>query len=390
MTDINSRRSIIAIVFLAVVGPCVFILQPGFVQGLVVYLGFSEQQAGLIASYEMFGIAAATVLMSVISSRIDWRRFVMICLAVCVVGNLGSIGQTDFETLAVIRFATGLGSGGIISLTFTMMGLTERADRNFGYIIVWVLTYGAFGLLLMPSAFSSIGMNGVLVFFALFCAAGFAFVRALPHSGVADDGVTLPSPFGIGLKGTCLAAILVYNTAIGIVWAYLFLVGLEAGMAEQAVANALTISQFLGIAGAFTAVVLEVRFGRIVPLAFGLIGGACSVYLLIGSISGNQFWVAVCAFNLLWNLSMPYLLGTLADFDKQGRLVVHGVSMQFVGLAIGPFIAAQLLAAQRLATGGFDLVNGTAAGLFIVAAVLLVPATFAQRQNTDRAQAEHI
>ena len=32
--DINSRRSIVAIVYLAVVGPCVFILQPGFVQGL--------------------------------------------------------------------------------------------------------------------------------------------------------------------------------------------------------------------------------------------------------------------------------------------------------------------------------------------------------------------
>ena len=47
------------------------------------------------------------------------------------------------------------GSGGIISLTFTMMGLTERSDRNFGYIVVWVLTYGAFGLLLMPQPITS-------------------------------------------------------------------------------------------------------------------------------------------------------------------------------------------------------------------------------------------
>ena len=63
MTDVNSRRTIIAIVFLAVVGPCVFILQPGFVQGLVAYLSFSEQQAGLIAPAEMFGLAATTVLL---------------------------------------------------------------------------------------------------------------------------------------------------------------------------------------------------------------------------------------------------------------------------------------------------------------------------------------
>ena len=66
MSDVNSRKSITAIVWLAVIGPCVFILQPGFVQGLVVYMGFDEQQAGLIASYEMFGMAATTVLLNLV------------------------------------------------------------------------------------------------------------------------------------------------------------------------------------------------------------------------------------------------------------------------------------------------------------------------------------
>ena len=63
-----------------------------------------------------------------------------------------------------------------------------------------------------------------------------------------------------------LLAVLVYNTSIGIVWAYMFLLGLEAGIAEQSVANVLTISQFLGIAGAFVAVLLQLRIGRIIPL----------------------------------------------------------------------------------------------------------------------------
>ncbi len=49
--DVNSRQTIIAIVYLAVVGPCVFILQPGYVQGLVAQLGLTEQQAGFIASW---------------------------------------------------------------------------------------------------------------------------------------------------------------------------------------------------------------------------------------------------------------------------------------------------------------------------------------------------
>ena len=376
--DVNSRQSIIAIVYLAVIGPCVFILQPGFVQGLVEYLGLTEQQAGYIASAEMFGLATTTVLLSFISAKVTWRKFVTICIFICVLGNLASLGQTDFNTLAAIRFMTGLGSGGVISLTFTMMGLTQRSDRNFGYIIVWVLTYGAFGLLLMPLAYATVGMNGLLVFFAAFCAVGLVFVRHLPDSGEHVETGDNSRAFSAALKGSTLVAILSYNIAIGIVWAYLFLVGLEAGMVEQSVANALTVSQFLGIAGAFLAVMFEVRLGRLLPLAIGVIGGAASVYYLVGDIGGAEFWIGVCGFNFLWNLSMPYLLATLADFDLRGRMVVHGVSMQFIGYAVGPAIAAQLLGF------GYDLINTTAAILFVAAALLLLPGVMAQREGLRR------
>ena len=375
MTDLNSRQSIVAIVFLAVIGPCVFILQPGFVQGLVQYIGFTEAQAGEIASIEMWGLAFTTVLLSFVSSRVPWRRFMTICLAICVLGNLASVGQTEFNTLAITRFITGLGSGGLISLTFTMMGLTDRSDRNFGFIVVWVLTYGGLGMLAMPSAYEYVGMNGILVFFAAFCAGGFYFVRYLPDGGPVHVEASNASGFSMSIKSVSLAAILIYNIGIGVVWAYLFLVGLETGMPEQDVAWALTISQFLGIAGAFLAVVFEIRFGRILPLAIGILGGAGSVYLLVGEISADRYWLAVCGFNFLWNLSMPYLLATLADFDSRGTIVVHGVSMQFIGYAIGPFLAARLLS-----VGGFDCVNFTAAVLFSGAAVLLIPGLLAQKK----------
>lgn len=375
MIDINSRQSIIAIVWLAVIGPCVFILQPGFVQGLVVNLGMTESQAGLIASYEMFGVAATTVLLSFISSRVPWRRFLAVCLTICVIGNLASVGQTEFATLSKIRFFTGLGSGGLVSLTFTMMGLTKHADRNFGYILVWVLTYGALGLLLMPTVLDAIGMNAVFIFFAVFCASGFYFFNFLPDSGTAVELEPSAIDFSMALKVLSLGAILMYNTGIGIVWAYLFLVGLNADMTEQAVANALTLSQFLGIAGAFLAVVLDLRIGRLVPLAVGVLGGAAGIFLLLGDISGAIFWVGVCGFNFLWNLSMPYLLATLADFDHRGRIVVHGVSMQFLGFAIGPFVAARLLTA-----GGYDLVNSVGIALFVFAALMLLPGVLAQRK----------
>jgi MFS family permease len=376
--DVNSRQCIVAIVYLAVVGPCVFILQPGFIQGLVEYLGMTEQQAGEIAAAEMFGLAATTVLLSFVSERFAWRNFLFVSVLVCSLGNFASIGQTDPGTLAVIRFITGLGSGGLISLTFTMAGLTERTDRNFGYIVSWVLIFGAIGLLVMPSTYHLVGMNGVLVFFGLFCASSLYFIRHLPDSGAAHIDHGKEKNYKAPIKTISLAAILIYNTAVGIVWAYLFLVGLDSGMAEQSVANALTVSQFLGIAGALLAVLFETRFGRLAPLMIGIFGGAASIYLLLGQLESAGFWLAVCGFNFLWNLSMPYLLATLAEFDHRGRIVVYGVSMQFVGYALGPFVAAQLLT-----RGGYDLVNGVGVVLFVISAVVILPGIVAQRQNSD-------
>ncbi len=67
--DVNRTRSIASIIYLAVVGVCVFIIQPGFVQGLVETLAMSPEQAGYIASAEMWGLAASTILLNFISHK---------------------------------------------------------------------------------------------------------------------------------------------------------------------------------------------------------------------------------------------------------------------------------------------------------------------------------
>ncbi len=87
VTEINRPISIFSIIFLAVIGPCVFIVQPGFVQGLVEYVGFSEQQGGYVAAAEMFGVAIATVLLNFIVARFHWRTMTFICLVLMIVGN---------------------------------------------------------------------------------------------------------------------------------------------------------------------------------------------------------------------------------------------------------------------------------------------------------------
>lgn len=366
--DVNSRRTLFAAIYMAVIGPEVFIVQPGFVQGMVKYLGFSEVMAGDIASAEMWGIALTTVIMTFFATRFRWRHVFAGSLLIMILGNLASLLAESALWFGLWRFVAGFGAGGLVSLSFATVGLTRNPDRNFGWLIMWVLAYGAVVLLAMPTAYELVGLTGVIVFFALFPASGLLFVRWLPDSGdghahAAADAVDLPAPQRI----LALAAMFAYFLGQGVIWAYLFLIGLDGGASEQEVAYGLTASQFAGVTGAFCAALLGNRIGRRVPLGAGILLTLVPLLTLFGPTGALLFGVVVCVYNYAWNVVQPYLLAAMAAFDRTGRTVVNATACQMLGLANGPWIAARVINDE-----GFDNVIWLGIALFAASLVLIM------------------
>ena len=283
----------------------------------------------------------------------------------------------DLSTFVALRFLAGLGAGSLVSLSFAAIGLTRNPDRNFGLLIMWVLVYGAVVLWLMPSAYALAGMNGALWFFALFPLTALPFIRFLPVSG---ESVAEIDPDAVNLTGRmkviALLAMLAYFIAQGIVWAYLFLIGLAGGLTEQQVANGLMLSQFGGIAGAFLAAVIANRFGRSLPLMIGILGGVFCLYFLTGRFEFLVFALAVGIYNFAWNFTHPFLLASMASFDPRGRVVVYAVAMQMIGLAIGPGLAASIIS-----EGQYVNVNRFGAVMFLVSLALILPPILAQAKR---------
>lgn len=377
IVDLNSRPTLYSIFLIGVIAPEVFIVQPGFVQGLVEYLGFDDQGAGKVVSAEMWGLAVTTILMTFIAHRVNWRGVIFGSLVVMFLANVACTLTDDAGTFVTLRFIAGLGAGSLVSLSFAAVGLTSNPDRNFGLLIMWVLTYGAIVLWAMPMAYEAFGFNGVVWFFALFPLAAMPFIIHLPISAeageqVEEDAVNLSS----SLKGMALFAMLAYFMAQGVVWAYLFLIGLAGGLSEQAVANGLMLSQFAGIGGALLAAVIAHRFGRSLPLTVGIVGGALCLYYLVGTFEFVVFAAMVCIYNFLWNLTHPFLLGAMASFDRHGRVVVYAVAMQMVGLAVGPYLAATVIT-----EGVYINVNWVGAGLFLASLLLILPPVLAQARQ---------
>ncbi len=372
--DVNSLGSLTAAMVMAVIGPAVFIAQPEWVKGLTVYAGFSVQQAGSIASAEMWGMCLLTVAMTYLAPRIDWRKAFTWALLVVVVGNLITLLISGLSAFIVLRFIIGLGSGVIVSLSFAVVGITANPDRNFGYLMIWVLLYGAVAMSAMPWLYAGMDLAGAVIFFAALSACGLPFLRFLPRSGGVPASA-LPTARGLsaGQTSMALAAMLTYFLGIGTVWAYVSLMGLTTGASEQQVANGLAISQIAGIGGGLTAVVLAAHVHRALPITLAIIGGIIAMWLLGEATSSLAFAIAVALYVYAWNVTHPYLLAAMASFDASGRVVVYAAALQMLGIAIGPILGAALISQEGYAD---TLAMGMV--LFALSLILIVPPVIAR------------
>lgn len=374
--DINSPATVGSAIVLGTIGVLSFIVQPGLVQGFVVARGVSEAAANDLAFVEMVGIAAATILISLIYRNLNWRLIVGLGLALAVIGNVLSALGGATNLFAAARLITGLAEGALISLSFTIVGLSAKTERNLALYLVLLLSYGAVGLWIMPRAIEAVGLEGIFYFWAFLSAVS---AITIPHLPPSASSRTEPSGSAVQLGWTFLIAaligVLLYNVAIGIAWANLFLIGMTIRPDEQAIANALLWSQFVAIGGALTSVLLADRLGRWLPITAGIFVGAASIAILLTDPNYLVFTVAVCLFNFCWNMALPFILAAVGDMDLRGRMMTPAIAVQMAGLAFGPLVAARLLEDAR----GFAPVESTSVTLFVASFIFLSISMLAAR-----------
>lgn len=374
--NVNGWPAIGSAIVLGTIGVLSFIIQPGIVAGYVEHLHVPDATAVNLVGLEMLGVALATVAMALIGSRIDWRVITAGGLVIAALGDLASAFATHSAAFGVLRLVAGLGEGTIISISFTFVGITVRAERNVALYLALLLTYGAFGLLYLPQILDAIDIAGLFVVFAALSTLALATVPFVPHGLGADAAPRasvrqLPLPMLV----IALAGVLAYNIAQGIAWAVLELVGKAAGLGEAAVAGSLFASQALAVAGALGSVFLADRINRDAALTAGILGGAASIALLLGTPGLWLFAAGVCGFNILWNFVLPFILGRIGDFDTSGRMITIAVAMQMIGLGGGPLIAAPLIDGS-----GYRTVLLVCIALFLVSFALLEVPSRAHRR----------
>ena len=380
----DTRSFLIAALVVHLSAPQAFITAPVFVEAMVKWIGLTPAEAGYVQAAESLGKAVAAIGLLFLVQQVDWRRLARLALALLAIGNVLTIWVSDFYALVVVRFICGMAPGFVVPIAYAMIGMTAQRERNFGWLLTTLLTYGALAFTVLPWLFGRFGIAGGLLFYASFAVIGLLFTRAVPSvSGddraerAAIDGVAKPV-LPTSLRAPTVLTLAFYFIGMSGAWAYFSLIAGAGGIAESSVASVLATSQLFGILGGLLVVATGDRLGRVGPIATGLLATVAAMLLLSGQVSLAMFTVSALAFAFFWNHTHPYLLSAISSLDSRGRLVVYATVAQMCGIAIGPAIAARLLGEGA----DYRRVVIACAVSLCVALVCILPALLWQRRST--------
>ena len=366
-------------------GPAAVILAPLIVGGVIDDYGFSEEQAGLIASMEGLGVVIGLLVGALWVRRVSWTRMLYLLLVAYAGANALSAAFDSASALLAMRLACGLCGGSLFAIINAALGDNRQPDRAFGIAqsVQGVMMFAAFAA--APLLAEGQRVTGLFLMLAGAALVLMLCVSRFPHEGAHAErpGGNQDRPAGLrGLIWIGLFGGLVYYASIFGFWAWIERIGVGAGLDSSAVELALSLSQIAAVAGGLAAGFAGDRFGRIAPLVCASGGQLLVLWMLMGDIAAPAYFIGASLYQGLYIIATSYLLGVIAKLDTSGKYVVVMNGMLGIGVAVGPSIAAALI--RNGDYSGINLAAGAGVALTLVLFLFVI---FRSRAITDRPDA---
>lgn len=341
----DQPRAIVAAVALSVIGVSFFMAMPVVVSAWSTHAGFSAREAGLLAAIDSGGGVAASLLVSLLIRKLNWRLIAFAGIILAIVANLCSVSASTFLTLGLSRGLAGFGGGMIYALGLAALANTHHTGRNFSILLFTQVSFGMIEINLFSYLTELGGMAGIYLAMATAFAFSATLLRWLPQSGNDGTSASLSverADLGL-LPWLCLCAVFFFYISTGSFWAYIELVGRSGGLSAKLITDSLTYTQVLSLLGCVIAGWLSSRVGQFRPLIVSLLCAALAMYSLSLAVTTVSFVLVLCVFFLFWNAIDIYQLGTLGNMDHSGRYAAMVPAFQMTAGALGPALAASLL-----------------------------------------------
>lgn len=363
------QSSFIAAIFysiLATAGLFYVNLGGAFLSAFVDGLGVERDTAGFIVSANKYGAAFGALIATFIVKNVEWRKAVRLLFIGLIVFDLISTQITNPNILILVRFIHGTIGGLSVGIGLSIIARTYNPDKIFGMLLAVQYSFGSIGILAVPRLVDAYGQGALFATLICFTLMTLIILPFIPDVDSNNETSTTKSNFYqiplSGLLVLSLCCLFLFQAANMGVADYAFELGKDIGLDKNEISNLLTIANFISILGGVLVYIIGIKFGRTIPLCFGICTAAIFTYLLHYSDNVNNYFIANTMTGIAWGFTIPYLLGLCATFDKFGQMAALAGFISKLGLASGPLIGALFIMTQ-----GFSFIINLATTALIIA-----------------------
>jgi predicted MFS family arabinose efflux permease len=351
--------------FLATAGFFYVNIMPALVDGLKVGLGFSNKQAGLVGSCNVYGAACGAFLIVFLVRRINWRFAAhLFLMGLLGMDSLSMLFKFPFALMGA-RFVHGFIGGMLVGLSFSIIARTAAPDRTFGVLLLVQVFAGGLGVMTLPLLVPRFGTNVLFAALILFSLATLVMLQFLPDYPVKAHVPRTPGAAPERLQWPLLLAlfsVFFFQAANMGLFAFIIGLGKHHGLQLTFISATLGVANWIATLGAVLVIVLSTRFGIFKPILAGMLLALVGTYALHFS-EVKWIWIAAnVGTGITWNFVISHLLGMCARFDQTGQTAVWGGFASKMGLASGPMLASFIVGA-----GNYSALIATALALLVLA-----------------------
>jgi predicted MFS family arabinose efflux permease len=367
--------------FLSTAGLFYVNILPALVDGLKTALGFSNQQAGSVASANLYGAALGALLIVFLIKKLNWQLMALLLLFGLISIDLISIYVTQANTMLTLRFADGFIGGMLVGTGFSVIARTEGPDRTFGVLLFVQFGLGGLGVMTLPGLVDQFGTKALFLTLIAFSTVTLLMLPFLPEYKVDEEAAAQRKidhgKIRVLPLVMTLIAIFLFQAANNSLYAYIIGLGEFFGQQGAMITTTLGVAAWLGLVGAGLVVVISDRFGYVKSLLAGMMVTVIGTWALLHSEVGWIWITANCLVGITWAYTISYLLGLVSRFDVTGQMAAMGGFASKMGLASGPAIAGVLLGENNYAV----IIWVAVFGLILSLLVILLPARMQDRSG---------
>jgi MFS family permease len=345
-----SLPALIAGSALSAAGASFFYIMPLIVGTSIEQLDLGSEQAGLLGSAWMTGFLFGAILAAFWINRINWRKLAAAAATGTLAGLIVFSFYLTYQALLVGLVILGIFMGTLYALAFSIMAEARQPDRAIGVKLLVETLMGA-GLLffLTQAIIGTWGLQGIfftqIVLFVLIipCVALLPTASRKKTDRVRKDAArnSTISPFSFVLLAVWLGIFgqVLFMLGDAGFWAFSERIGAQRGFDHAEIGGVLAAAQLAGGSGAFLAILLGGRIGRLTPIIIASLSILICCLVLLLTSSFVAYGACTFLFIFFANYAMPYQAGLTASADTDGRIMAFFAASVAAGAALGPGLA---------------------------------------------------